>query len=221
MQIVLPKTFLRKYFEYLYYSILPDCNLWDKNETVIIEPICALKINKRNVIGWKLIDELLYPTFKLSDIKNNINNVLNYSDWSELDQVLYPLSKDIFELGDNPLLYPGERLKDLVFKILPKNPKIAYHLDGICHFHPNGDINFSELDIQTLRKFADVMKNYEKKYITAIIITRNDIKEYFQTLKNSKHQFIQYMMDNIENTQFNAKNFYPDQKEESVDVLLS
>ncbi|RLE69847.1 MAG: hypothetical protein DRJ45_06040 [Thermoprotei archaeon] len=221
MKLILPKKILKDYFEYLYYSILPEYTLWDKKVSIIVEPICSLKIDRMKIVDWKIIDEILNTSLQKSKIRNYIKDELDLSDLSDLEQVLFPLSKNVFELDDNPFLYPGERLKKLVYEILPYNPAISLDIDGICHFHPTNEAYFSDLDNQSLRKFANIMEKYNKKYILALIIARGDMYNYIQKAKESKSQFVGYMMNSVENIKFNAKIFYSKKgKEKHVDILL-
>jgi len=111
-------------------------------------------------------------------------------------------------------------LKKLIYEILPRNPTISLDVDGICHFHPTNEAYFSNLDNQSLRKFASIMKKYNKKYILALIIARGDIYNYIQKAKESKSQFVGHMMNTVENIKFDTKIFYSKGEEKHVDILL-
>jgi len=218
MNLKIPISFLKKFFEYLYYSTLPDCTLWNGESSIILEPICSLRIEDLTIIDYKLIDEWIDESFDITKIRNYMKDEINHADWSELEQVLYSISKNVFELDDNPILYPGERLGKFVSEALPKNPSISKFVDGICHFHPTGDAHFSDIDHQTLKKFANVMENYGKNCIIGLVIAKSDPSEYIIKSRTSKNQFIEYMMKDLTNITFSAKIFYPNKEEKLVNI---
>lgn len=220
MNLKVSKNILKRYFEYLYYSILPDCVLWDIKSVIIVEPICIFKIEDSNIVNCKLIDKVLNNSFKVSDIRGLIENGIDYLDWTELEQILSPLFDNIFELGDNPILYPEKRMEKFVVKILPKNPDICQDTDGICHFHPTKDASLSERDVITMKEFAAIMKNYGKNSIIAVVISRDDIIQCIEKAKHSRIKFVDYMMDTPHMTKINASVFYSDKTEENVSVSI-
>ena len=220
MRLRVSKNIIKIYFEYLYHSILPNCVLWDKKSVIIIEPICIFKIQDFNIVNCKLIDKLLNSSFKVSDIRALIKHGIDNLDWSELEQILFPLFDNIFELGDNPLSYPGKRMEDFVVKVLPRNPDICQDTDGICHFHPTKDTSLSDKDIITMREFAGVMKSYGKNSIISVVISRDDILQCIEEAKKSKVHFINYIMSTPEMTQINVSVFYSHKKEEKVSVTI-
>ena len=145
---------------------------------------------------------------------------MNYVDGSDLEQILFPISENVYELGDNPILYPKERLAKLVLKIIPKNPNIIELLDGICHFHPSKDADFSEIDCITLKKFANFMGKYGKEYIIGLVIAKNNPYEFIKEAKTTKNQFLDFMINDLLNTSFKARIFYPNGLEKILDVSL-
>ena len=221
MKLIIDKIFLRKYFGYLYYSILPECTVWDKKSTIIVEPICIFKKKDFDIANCKLIDKILNSSFKVTDIRSSITRGIEYLDWSELEQVLAPLFDNIFELGDNPVLYPGKRMENFITKILPKSPNICQDFDGIIHFHPTGDASLSDKDVNSFRELASVTKKYGKYYIIAVVITRNDLLKYIEKAGHTRNQFITYMMNTLKMTKISAYIFYPKKKEKNISISIS
>lgn len=221
MTLRVPKVFLKAFFEYLFYSISADCTLWDERSSVVIEPICFLKIKDMNIVGWKLIDEWVQKPFDISNIRTLMEDEIRNAEWSDLEQVLSPISKNVFELDDNPLLYPGERFEKFVSEILPKNTKMSRFIDGICHFHPTDNARFSDADYSTLKRFTNVMGEYKKKSVIALIIAKGKPHKYIEKSKESKTNFVKYMMSDLKNTLINARIFYPRKKDEHVDVSIT
>ncbi|RLI78299.1 hypothetical protein DRP05_07645 [Archaeoglobales archaeon] len=80
MKLIVPKKFLNDYFRYLYYSILPEYTLWNKKVSIIVEPICSLKIDRMKIVDWKVIDEMLNTPFQQSKIRNYIKDELDLAD---------------------------------------------------------------------------------------------------------------------------------------------
>lgn len=220
-KLLLPKILLRRFFGYLFYSILPECTIWGKKTSIIAEPICSLEIKNMNIADCKLIHEWLDKSFKVSNIRSYIEDGIAHIDGSDLEQILFPLSpSDILELDDNPIMYPRDTLSTLISDILPKSPHIARHIDGICHFHPTDDAQLSKDDCQTMNQFAEAMKIYGKKRIISLVIAKGDPQELVKKAKLPESQFIQFIMTNLENVTFNARTFYPYKKDESADILL-
>ena len=220
IKLLITKAFLENFFEYIYYSTLPDYILWNKKTSIIIEPISILQVKDFKIIDWKLVDEWLDHSFIKSKIRNVVENDMNYVDGSDLEQILYPISENVYELGDNPILYPKERLAKLVRDILPKNPDIIELIDGICHFHPSGDAYFSEIDCITLKKFANLMGKYGKEYIIGLVIAKNDSYKFIKEAKTTKNQFVDFMMNDLLNTSFKARIFFPNGLEKNLDIYL-
>ena len=220
MNLRVPRTFLRRFFEYIFYSILPDCTLWGERSSVILEPICSLKIEDMNIVDWKLIDEWIEDPFDIAKIRNCMEDGISHADGSELEQVLSPISKNVFELSDNPFLYPGERLAEFVSEFLPRNPSVSRFIDGICHFHPIEEVRFSEADYHAMEGFANVMERYGKKCVIALVIAKGNSHKYIKKSRESKSQFVRYMMRNLKDTSFNARIFYPKKESKRIDISL-
>ena len=220
MNLQVPKEFLREFYDYLFYSILPDCSLWGERSSVILEPICFLKIKDLSIVDWKLIDELADDPFDRTKIRDRMEESISHADWSELEQVLYPISKNVFELVDNPFLYPGERLAKFVSGYLPKNPTVSKFIDGVCHFHPTEDANLSGPGHHALKRFAGVMERYEKNSVIALVIANDCRYGYIEKSRGSKSQFVNYMMSNLKNTSVNARIFYSKKKDKCIGVSI-
>lgn len=217
MKLLITNTFLKNFFEYIYYSILVDYFLWNEKTSIVIEPISTLRIEDFKITEWKLIDEWIDHSFNVNEIKNHLENEINYVDGSDLEQILCPISENVYELGDNPILYPRERLAKLVQEIIPQNPNIIEFIDGISHFHPLGEAQFSDIDCNTLKKFANFMEKYGKPYIIGLIIA-NDSPEFINKAKTTKNQFVEFMMNDLSNSSFKARIFYPNGLEKNLDI---
>ncbi len=223
MKLKIPKNFLSDFFKYLYHSILPEIEhpLFDEKISIILEPICTFKIRNERITELKSIDKWLDDSFEIKEIRNFIKNGINSIDWSDLEQILFPpLYNNIFELRDNKLIYPGERFKNFINDILLKSPNNLNFIDGICHFHPSSNPNFSGLDIQTLKKFAKNIKNYKKNPIISLIIAIGQPFEYVKKSKESKSEFINYLLKNLDSIFFSAKIFHPNKEAQEIFVSI-
>ena len=222
MDLRVPTTFLRGFFEYLFYSILPDCRIFGEKSSVILEPICALKIEDMNIVDWKLIDEWIDDSFDLAKVRTRMEEAINHADGSDLEQVLHPpIAKNVFELDDNPFLYPGQRLAEFLYEFLPRTPDLSEFTDGICHFHPIGDADLSDADYRAMRRFASAMERYGKKHIVALIVAKGDPHKYIEKSTESKSQFVKYMMRDLKNISFNARVFYPEKDDKCIVVSIT
>ena len=216
----IPTVFLSTFFEYLYYSIIPDYKIWDEVNSIIIEPIFFLKIKNMRVIDWKFINEGIDNKFDKYKFRQKIKNELDSANLTEVEQVLRPITNDIFELHDNPLIYPYERLAKFVYEILPKNPDLANYSDGICHFHPTESADLSEKDYTNLKEISKIMGNYEKKFFISLVIAFGNLENYIKKTKKTKSLFVSYMMDNIKNMSFSARIFYTVKNDKSIGVSI-
>jgi len=220
MKLKIPKIFFENFFEYLYYSILTDYELWDRKYSIIIEPIFFLKIENMKIIDWKFIDECINNKFEISKNRKIIKDELNFSNWSDLDQVLLPISKNIFELDDNPLIYPYQRIETFLFNFLPDNPDLSNLFDGICHFHPTKNANLNKSDYTTIKDIGNIAFNYKKSCFFSLVIATGNIDEYIKKSAESKNNFINYMMDDIKNLSFNARIFFPTYKDKKIGISI-
>lgn len=221
MDLRVPKKFLRGFFEFLFYSILPDCRILGEKSSVILEPICSLKIEDMNIVGWKLIDEWINDSFDLAKVRTRMEEAINHADGSDLEQVLYPpIAKNVFELDDNPFFYPGQRLAEFLYEFLPRTPDLSKFTDGICHFHPIEDADLSESDYRAMRRFASVMERYGKKHVVSLIVAKGDPHKYIEKSTESKSQFVRYMMRDLRGKSFNARVFYPKKGDDSIGVSI-
>jgi len=220
MVLIIPKDFLKWFFECLYYSILSDCVLWGKKSSIFVEPICSLKIDDGKIVDYKLIDEWLDPSFNRATIRKQIRDGIMRVDSTDLDQALDLLIENVFELTDNRFLYPGKRLSTFVSQVLPNDLTISSSVDGICHFHSTTDANFSEIDFKTMKKLAGVMKKNGKNNIIGLVIAKGNPKEYIKKSTASKSQFVDYMMNDLDNTGFNARIFYSKGKDANLDTSI-
>ena len=222
MVLIVPRAFLKDFFEYVFHSILPDCTLWGKKSSVILEPICFLKIDGLNIVDWKLIDELMERSFVATEIRTRLEEAISHANGSDLEQVLGPpIARDIFELDDNPFLYPGQRLAEFISEFLPRNPGVSRFVDGICHFHPTGDASLSGANFCAMRRFVSVMGSYEKKYVVALTIAKGNPSKYIEKSRTSKSEFVGYMMRNLRHTSLNARIFYPGKEDKDIDVSIT
>lgn len=220
MKLIIPKAFLEEIFKYLYYSILTDYELWDKKWSIIIEPIFFLNIENMKVVDWKFIDECINSKFEICQNRKIIEDELNSSDWSVLEQILYPISKNVFVLYDNPLAYPHERIEKFLIKLLPKNPNLSNLIDGICHFHPTGNARLSKQDFITMKDIGKVIVKYNKKFFISLVIAVGSTDEYIEKIKKSKNYFVNYMMNNMKNISIDARIFYPTNKDKSIETII-
>lgn len=220
MILKIPKVFLKTVFEYLYYSIVSDCRIWDEVHSVIIEPIFFLKVNDMNIVDWKFINEWIDNKFDIHKLRQFTKNGLSIADWSELEQVLVPISKNIFELYDNPLIYPYERFAKIVYDVLPKNLNLSNNIDGICHFHSIDDTKHSKQDYITMKDFAKVMKIYNKDFIISLVIAMGNIENYIEKAEKTKSLFVSHMMNNLMNISLTAEIFYPGNNHRLIDVSI-
>ena len=200
---------------------MSNYTLWGKKSSIIIEPICTLRVEHFAIVDWKLIDEWGDDLFNVNNIRNRMESELSLADGSDIEQILYPpMAENIYALGDNQIMYPNERLSKFVTEIVPNEPKIADFVDGICHFHPTGDVHFSDLDMHALEEFARVMHEYGKKCIIGLIIVKDNPHEYIEKSNMSLDHFVEYMVSDLKSTSFSARIFYPKKTGEHIDVSV-
>jgi len=219
MKLKVPKKFIKDFFGYLFFSILADCYLWGNRSSVILKPIFILKIIDFKLISWKPINKFFEKNFQITKIRDDIKNVINYSDGSELEQVLIPIDKNIFELDDNPLIYPGERLKKFFTEFIQKDSKIINYFNGLCHFQPI-DIRFSRSEMSAMKEISRIMKNYNKDYIVSLIIEKGNPRNYIKETIKSKTSFVKFMLNNLDNTLIRSDIYYPDNSVENIGVSI-
>jgi len=92
-----PKQFVLDFFKNIYFSILPDCNLWDKQASILIEPIVTFNINNMIIKNWKLVNEWIEVSFNEEEIITHIEGAIDNQD-TDLDQFLTPISKNYFSI---------------------------------------------------------------------------------------------------------------------------
>jgi hypothetical protein len=221
MILQLPISFLRDFFEAVYYSILPDYSVFGKPSSIVLEPVYTFHIQERSVISWEPIEKWNRHDFDITKIGADIEASLASSDSSDIDQVLYPIGNGVFGLFDNPLMYPGERLRELIDTTLVRNPALSGRLDGICHFHPDGTTNLSDADHIAMSNVARAMRLYNKAFVIALIVGRTDSFEYIKRSRLPKNEFLEYILGDRANTPLAGVTFCQDGSTQPIDVRIT
>jgi hypothetical protein len=139
------------------------------------------------------IEELLSGESDLSSIRDEIREVIFYAD-SALDQVLSEQDDNIFELGDNRICYPHQRLSRLVRDWWPTHAETASKIKGICHFHPI-DTQHSESDYRAMGALAEVAASHGLPYYVSLVLKALEGCEYVEAARGSEDAFVEYMVD--------------------------
>jgi len=219
MNVYLSERFLRKFFRYVYYHILPDANLWSGRASVFLVPICLVKIKNDVVVDCRCIEEILDTNFKLQKLRYVIQLAIGDGTDTSIEQAFIHLNTNLLEITDNPIAFPGERLKLLMSEWLLKNPRVADEVDGVCHFHPV-NLPLGELDLRTMEKVAGVMVHFGKRKQIAILLAADPSLNYVEMAKGRVTDFIEYMMRHLINISLQAKVFYEGGGQETVNVLV-
>lgn len=219
MELKIPKSFLKYFYARLYYSILPDCIIGGDECSIVLEPIFFLRIEKMKVIGWSLIEEFFDDSFDKVRITISIKQAIETADLSELEQVLEPANTNVFVLTDNTLTYPWERLAKALRKWLSvKNQENNYN--GIAHFHPKEEAEFSALDNKAFKEIAKGVAQIGINQLISLIVAKGKQDGYIAKARGAESDFIEYMMDEIESAKFGAKIYFPEDSEEYLDIRI-
>jgi hypothetical protein len=218
VNLLLPISFLRDFFEIVYYSILADYPVFGELSSIVLEPIFTFQTRDGSIISWRPIEKWNKYDFDISKTREYIKDSLENSASSDIEQVLYPLGEGVLGLFDNPLIYPGERLREFVESTLVRDPDASRKIDGICHFHPDGAMNLSDADQIAMINVARAMIKYNKEYVISLVIGRNDSFEYIERSKLSKSEFLEFILRERSNTLITAAVFHRDRSAESIDI---
>jgi len=217
MVIRLSRQFLKKFFSYLYYCILPEYKLWDEKVPLILEPICTIQTRGNILTDCCYLDELMTPSYNTTKLRSIIKNEVDQADPSSIEQVFFPLKNKVAILNDNPLIFPGNRLEYFMTDWLNKNPDTAKLIDGICHFHPCNYEPLNEDDIRTMKNVIQVMKKLGHESMLGLVIAKDNPEEYIERSRSHLNEFIRFMMADLKNTLFDGEIFYADGRSEDVD----
>ena len=220
LKLEIPKKFLEAFFKYLYYSICPELDYMEKRSSIILEPICFFRIMNMKIVEWKSINEYISRSYKIQEIRWQIRNAIRNADISNIDQVLIHLTKNIYSITDNPLIYPWERLRKFILEYLTLNPDILNFIDGICHFHPSETAQESELDERTLKKILGIFKQYNKTQFISLVLAKGHPYKYVGLSKYSIGGFVKYMISNFSNESIEAKVYYPN-KVKKINTIIT
>ncbi len=155
-RLYLPRTVLAAYWRLLFNFISPDCTVFGLPSTLIVEPIAIFRIEHHRVQTLEPIEPPVDPSFDPARVRSQLARQAEYEDEDRQDQAFVRLAEGIYEVDDNPWMFPMWRLGKVV-DMLGKGELDASAIDGVFHCHPTEDATPSATDDETLGRLADVV----------------------------------------------------------------
>jgi len=188
-RIAISKGFLRDFFSILFHHIGYSQHY---KRYVIVEPVCVITCIDGRVTSCKSVDALVDNYYDIgslaaSEIDRECGDRIEQVFISDLRQ-----QKDYISYGDNPIIFPYERLPRLI-KFLQENMDLLPTVSGLIHYHVN-EPWLSEGDLKTLAKYSQTIIGMGGQRQLGLVLSEEDPSDSIKMTPLRKKDYIELMI---------------------------
>jgi len=157
---------------------------------VFVEPVLYIKLNESIITDCVCIAK---SALGIDHLGRKVAKIVDSEASEHIEQGMI-IEKDYILICDNPILFPHDRLGNLL-SFLEKNKEVVQEICGIIHYHINEpDLNAN--DVAAMKRFTSEMAKLGKSSQLGLVISQDDPTENFRYLDN-KDEFINHLFSEL------------------------